>query len=362
MGDLFDYLVWRGDIRFSQLPPNGVDALIFSALSYVDFDDIVPDQINLSIPFCDAVKQIFELDNLDNRFRVKKDMELLRAAAQTERFGQVDLCYYQNVFVPEEETQFAAITYLLDDGSAFLTFRGTDKTLIGWKEDFNMSFQESVPAQRLAKHYVEAFAQASLRPLHIGGHSKGGNLAMYASSKVDTDIQERILDIYNQDGPGFRDKMLEDAGYLRMIPKMHTYVPQSSIFGMLMEHKEPCTIIKSRYVGIMQHDPYNWEVLGKDFIILEEMTPDSVFLDQTFDEWFNSMSEEECNSFVDSLFQLLMTPEINRPRDLLKPQNVFNYVKELHVDEERRKVIGNELMKLIEAAKHNVGKAILPKE
>ena len=179
---------------------------------------------------------------------------------------------------------------------------------------------------------------------------------------MDVSIQERILEVYNQDGPGFRDKMLEDEGYLRMIPKIHTYLPQSSIFGVLMERKEPCTIIKSRFMGIMQHDPYNWEVLGREFIILEEAAPDSQFFDHTVDEWLESMSNEERNEFIDTVFHLIMTPEANRPRDLLKPHNILTYFKTLQMDEERRKVIGVEMAKLIEAAKNSVGKMIPSKE
>ncbi len=198
---------------------------------------------------------------VDIAVSVHRTMQECMAAA-TERFGSIGLCYYKNIFDVEKETQFAAITYMLDDGSAFLTFRGTDKTIIGWKEDFNMAYQNSIPAQRLARAYVQHFAMESDRILRVGGHSKGGNLAIYASSTVDENIQNRILEVYNQDGPGFREYMLEDEGYLRLIPKIHTFLPQSSIFGILMVHKEPCTIIKSRYVGIMQHDPYNWEVMG----------------------------------------------------------------------------------------------------
>lgn len=354
MGDVFDYLTWRGDIRFSQLPPNSVDALIFSALSYIEFDDIVPGEIKYSISLREAAKQVLDLPELENKFRVKKDLELLSVAAETERFGSIELCYYQNIFIPEEETQFAAITFLLDDGSAFLTFRGTDKTLIGWKEDFNMSFQESIPAQRLAKSYVQMFAEANNRKLRIGGHSKGGNLAVYAAAKNDEAIQDRILEVYNQDGPGFRDKMLEDPGYLRIIPKIHTFVPQSSIFGLLMEHKEPYTIIKSKYVGIMQHDPYNWEVMGKDFVLSEELTPDSRFIDKTFDAWLSGMTNEERNEFVDTVFDLVMTPDAIRPIDILRPQNILTYFKTLQMDEERRKAIGTELSKLVGAAKQSM--------
>ena len=356
MGDLFDYLAWRGDILFSQQPPNDVDALIFTAMSYVDFDDIVSGNVNETIPLQEAVEKVFELPDLIHKVRVKQDLELLNAAAQTQRYRAIELCYYKNVFDIEKETQFAAITYLLDDGSAFLTFRGTDKTIIGWKEDFNMSYQNSIPAQRLARAYVQHFAMESDRILRVGGHSKGGNLAIYAASTVDVGIQDRILEVYNQEGPGFRDYMLEDEGYLRLIPKIRTFLPQSSIFGILMVHKEPCTVFKSRYVGIMQHDPYNWEVMGKEFIILDKLTEDSQFFDNIFDEWLESMTNEERNEFVDTFFDLIMTPDATRLRDILKPQNILTYFKTLHMDEERRKAIGDELSKLVDAAKRSIDK------
>lgn len=356
MADLFDYIAWRGDILFSQLSPNNVDALIFSALSYIDYDDIVPSVPEKTISLRDAAKKVLELPEQERKFRVKKDLDLLNMTAKTERFGSIGLCYYKNVFDVEKETQFAAITYMLDDGSAFLTFRGTDKTIIGWKEDFNMSYQNSIPAQRLARAYVQHFAMESDRILRVGGHSKGGNLAIYAASTVDEAVQKRILEVYNHDGPGFREYMLEDEGYLRMIPKIRTFLPQSSVFGILMVHKEPCTIIKSRYVGVMQHDPYNWEVMGKEFIILDELAGDSQFFNNIFDEWLESMTNEERNEFVDTFFDLIMTPDTTRPRDILKPQNILTYFKTLHMDEERRKTIGSELSKLIDVAKHNIEK------
>ena len=356
MADLFDYIAWRGDILFSQLPPNNVDALIFSALSYIDYDDIVPSVPEKTISLRDAAKKVLELPEQERKFRVKKDLDLLNMTAKTERFGSIGLCYYKNVFDVEKEAQFAAITYMLDDGSAFLTFRGTDKTIIGWKEDFNMSYQNSIPAQRLARAYVQHFAMESDRILRVGGHSKGGNLAIYAASTVDEAVQKRILEVYNHDGPGFREYMLEDEGYLRMIPKIRTFLPQSSVFGILMVHKEPCTIIKSRYVGVMQHDPYNWEVMGKEFIILDELAGDSQFFNNIFDEWLESMTNEERNEFVDTFFDLIMTPDTTRPRDILKPQNILTYFKTLHMDEERRKTIGSELSKLIDVAKHNIEK------
>lgn len=354
MSDMFDYLTWRGDIRFSQLPLNSVDALIFSTLSYIDYDAIVPENICEGIRLCDAAEILKQKPDLNRRIRVKKDLELLSAAAETERFKNLRLCFYQNIFIPDEDTQFSAVTFLCEDSFAFLAFRGTNKTLVGWKEDFNMAFQDSVPSQRLAKDYVCQFACQNTSQLYIGGHSKGGNLAVYAAAKCGENIQKRICAVFNQDGPGFRENMLEDEGYLRIVPKILTYVPQSSVFGMFMGRKEPSTIIKSKSVSVMQHDPYNWEVRGKNFILLDEFTPDSKFIDSTFDHWLAQMNNEERNAFVDALFRLVMTPDAVRPRDLMRPKNMVTYFKTLQMDEECRKAIGTDLSKLVESAKYTM--------
>jgi hypothetical protein len=282
---------------------------------------------------------------------VDKDKELLLAAAESERFGRTGMCFYKNVFIPEEETQFAAVTFLLEDGSAFLAFRGTDYSVVGWKEDFNMTFQDSIPAQRLAMEYVQEFAATTVAVFHLGGHSKGGNLAVYAAAKNPKAVQKKIIDIYNHDGPGFTEKMMSDEGYLNIIPKIRTYVPQSSVFGILLEHKETYTIVKSKKIGIMQHDPYAWEVLGNNFILAEELASDARFLDRTMEAWLAGMTKEERNEFVDTVFEMMMEEENSTIKDVLKPSKVVNYIKTLKVEEDKRKIISSELHKLVDAAK-----------
>lgn len=351
MSNVFDYLEWRGDVLFSQVPPNSVDALIFSALSYVDYDGIVPEDVYHFKPLREVVQKLFEMPDLDAKIRVDQDKELLLAAAESERFGRAGMCYYKNVFVPEEETQFAAVTFLLEDGSAFLTFRGTDYSIVGWKEDFNMTFQESIPAQRLAEEYVQHFASTTVADFRVGGHSKGGNLSVYAAAKNPKAVQSKIIDIYNHDGPGFTEKMMTDPGYLNIVPKIRTFVPQSSVFGMLLEHQEAYTIVKSKKIGIMQHDPYAWEVLGKGFVVVEQLTVDSRFLDRTMEAWLAEMTTEERNEFVDAVFEMMMEEETSTIKDILKPTRIVSYIKTLKVDEDRRKTISTELQKLIDAAK-----------
>ena len=353
MSDMFEYLKWRGDIPFSQLPPNPVDALIFSTLAYIRFQDIVPDTPERWITLEDAAVMFFDDPGAAGKVRVKADMELLSAAAQAPRFANVGLSFYQDVFIPEEDTQFAALTYYLPDGTAFLAFRGTDSTLVGWKEDFNMTFQESIPSQRLAQEYTQSFAAVSKAPMHLGGHSKGGNLAVYAAAKSDHFTRKRIVAVYNQDGPGFTEHMMTDPGYLDIVPKIRTYVPQSSVFGMLLEREEPHTIIKSSQIGLMQHDPYTWEVMGGNFITVQELTPDSKFLDRTFKSWLAGMSNEERNEFFDSVFELLMIDDTNRPRDIIRPQNIKNYIKTLQSDHDMRHVIASELANLIRSARRS---------
>lgn len=351
MADMFDYLSWRGDIRFAQLPINPVDALIFSTLSYIRFQNMVPETAKQWISLKEVAEAVFATQNPEALCRVPQDAELLHAAAKTARFGNVGMTLYRDILIPEEDTQFAAMTFMMDDGTVYMAFRGTDNTLVGWKEDFNMSFQEQIPAQRLAQEYLRDFAAVSRVPIWMGGHSKGGNLAVYAAAKCDHLIQSRIIEVYNQDGPGFSASMMEDPGYRRILPKLRTFVPQSSVIGMLLEHEEPYTIVKSNGMGLMQHDPYTWEIMGANFVLLEDLTEDSLFLDKTFKNWLAGMSNADRSAFFDTVFDLINSGNADHVRDLLQPDNLRTYLKTLKSDENMRHIIGSELKSLLESAK-----------
>ena len=351
MADMFDYLSWRGDIRFAQLPINPVDALIFSTLSYIRFQDIVPETSKQWIRLKDAAEALFAVENPEALCRVPQDAELLHTAAKTARFGNVGMTLYRDILIPEEETQFAAMTFIMDDGTVYIAFRGTDHSLVGWKEDFNMSFREQIPAQKLALEYLRDFAAVSRAPIWIGGHSKGGNLAVYAAAKSDHLIRSRIIEIFNQDGPGFSEAMMADPGYRSILPKIRTFVPQSSVIGMLLEHEEPYTVIKSSQTGLMQHDPYSWEVLGANFILLDELTDNSLFLDKTFKNWLAGMSNEDRSAFFDTVFDLLGAGGADQVQDLLHPDSVRSFFRGLKSDEKSRHILSSELRGLLTAAK-----------
>ena len=322
MANILDYIQWRGDLTFTQDPPNAVDALIFSALSYIHYGCRAEAQPQTPVTLREAAEDFFSLEDADDRIRVKNDLVILRMAAASLRFGQTKLCMYRDLLIPEQETQFAAMTFLLDDGSMFLAFRGTDSTLVGWKEDFNMTFQQSVPAQRLAQEYVRQVALEYGAPMRLGGHSKGGNMAVFAAARSSPMLQQRILEVYNNDGPGFTKYLMGDPGYLAMVPRIKTFLPQSSVIGMLLDHEEPYTVIRSKNVGLMQHDLYSWELMGREFITMDGLTESSHFLDATIKNWFAEMTNQERNQLVDAMFTLLGSSGADHAADLFQPKNI----------------------------------------
>ena len=351
MANVFDYLKWRGDLSFAQSPLNGVDALIFSGLSYVPFVGRVQNSPEVPITLRDAAEDFFADEDCESRVRSKNDPELLRAAACPSRFGSCRVVLYRDVLIPERETQFAAVTFLLPDDSVVLAFRGTDNSLVGWKEDFNMSFQQTVPAQLLAQSYVREAAAEFGGTLRLCGHSKGGNLAVFAAARSSPTVQARITEVYNNDGPGFTDYLMGDPGYLAMVPKIKTYVPQSSVIGMLLEHEEPYTVIKSSQVSLLQHDLYSWEVMGPEFVPMRSITADSQFLNQTIKSWIADMDAQERNRLVDAMFGLLGTGEIDKVLDIFHPRNIRTYIKTLGNDPETRRILSVEFQNLMEAVK-----------
>ena len=310
MPTVFDYLDWRGDISFSEVAPNEVDSLILSIISYVDFDNIVPES--------HAEKPIQLLSAARSYLRAHKGepayigaivppatLTLLAKAAKTKRFGYVKMLGYVNNVNPETQTQFSAVTYLLDGENIFVAYRGTDDSLIGWKENFNMSFMSPVPAQTEAVNYLKKAADSTKGKIFIGGHSKGGNLAVYATVKTTPEIKGRIVSTYNNDGPGFDTDFIEGLDYQNIKGKIRTLVPQSSVVGMLLEHEETYEVVKSTQTGLLQHDSFSWEVLGSKFIYLDSITEESRRIDQTLKNWLSDMDASQREEFVDAIYDTL---------------------------------------------------------
>jgi hypothetical protein len=202
--------------------------------------------------------------------------------------------------------QFAALTIETGDGAVYVSFRGTDDTLAGWKEDFELACLPEIPAQKKAERYVRDVAeQYPRRKLRLGGHSKGGNLAVYAGVFCPESIQRRILTVWSNDGPGFYTHMLTSEAYRTMQSKIRSIVPESSIVGMLLDHEEPYRIVKSTAKGLFQHDGFSWELIGDKFCTLQDRSDESKRVDRTLKLWLSQMNNTERANFIDSVYDLL---------------------------------------------------------
>ena len=351
MASMLDYIAWRGDLSFSSSAPNEVDALIFSTLSYIPFRGSVERNPEKPVLLRQAAREFFDIPDPEGYIRTQNDLELLKAAGESQRFGNIRIAEYRKIFIKERDTQFAAVTFLLDDGSIFISFRGTDNTLVGWKEDFSMCFRREIPSQKLAKQYLQDVLMDHSGPVRVSGHSKGGNVAVYAVSQSVPVIRERILEVYNQDGPGFSEAFLEDPGYRQILPILHTQVPQSSVIGMILNRAESIAIVKSNQSGIMQHDPFSWEVQGNRLVAVDSLSGNSIFLQLTIKNWLLGMDMETRVRMVDMLFDLLTSGDVEVTGDLFQPKNLVACVSRLRSSETIRKYLTEDLTGLFHAAK-----------
>lgn len=310
VANIEDYLQWRGDLSFQQDAFNAVDNLILSELAYVDLKDIVPTIENGgSITLRQAAEDFFELNDEEDLRKVQSFIWeapfFMQKMAQYPRFAQIELCNYEDRIDNDEQMQFAAFHAKLSDGTTYIAFRGTDDTLVGWKEDFNMSFIQPVPSQIAAVEYVKKTVKAGSGKLRLGGHSKGGNLAIYAAVKSAARIRRRIIEVYNNDGPGFDHDMLAEQAYQDMLPKVKTIVPEHSVVGMLLEHEERYMVVKSTQTGIMQHDALSWQVTGKRFDTVKEVSRSSRLLNEALSSWINGLTPKQRAAFVETLFSII---------------------------------------------------------
>lgn len=306
MSNIIDYVKWRGDLSFEDSPFNEVDGLVFSKLSYLIYDGIVNSgfEQNITLNEFEKLENEVEHDVLNMLFMKLEDYEdLLDVCAQSKRFGNVSLYNYVNIVQPSEELQFAAITYKLDNGKIVVAFRGTDDTVAGWKEDFNMGIMEIVPSQTESINYLNDVANHfEEEHMYLVGHSKGGNLALYSAINSSLKVNCRIERIINYDGPGFIKNLDDNPTYQRLLPRITTLIPQSSIIGMLLERKEECTVIKSNATGgFMQHYGFSWEVLGTSFVRQDELNKDSQIIDTTLKQFALYSSYEEKLNLLNAL-------------------------------------------------------------
>ncbi len=312
MGSLITYLETEQRL-FSEFPFNEVDSLVLSTLCYFRFEKagvVVPcgservllhDAVALS-DWCDLFAGCWLEDQGGSS-------DFAHAIMASRRYRYVEIGFFVDEFSSAVEKQFSAITFFLDSGACYLAFRGTDGTIVGWKEDFNMSFLPVIPSQRSAASYVSGVASGTTGPLFLGGHSKGGHLAEFAALDADQPVYERIFSVYNHDGPSFAEDPSPRMRTDEYACKLHKTVPVDSLFGMVYEDRESFCVVDAESFSVFQHNPFSWIVEEGRFKHLEDLSTGAMLIDDVFSNWIRTKDKEECERFVEAAFVMLCATE-----------------------------------------------------
>ncbi|HFU4501178.1 TPA: DUF2974 domain-containing protein [Streptococcus suis] len=320
MPNLLNYIKESQYDSFYDQPLNKLDILALTELSYLPFDKLVPASFTENGIRLDHLAEHFEA-TYQNGFPpfsmvTKNRLALFALLAKSIRFKSIKAFGFVDDYQLDQEQQFAAISYRLDRQTVLTCFRGTDDTIIGWKEDFQMTYMDEIPAQRSASDYLEKIMSNQKENFYIAGHSKGGNLALYSASKLSSNLQERIVAVYPFDAPGLHKKHLESPGYQAIQDRIYPLIPQNSIVGMMLETPENAQIVQSNTIGLLQHITFSWEIEGTDFKSAPALTSDSLQTDQTLKAWTASLTDEELKDFFDLFFGIFIQAGIERFSDI----------------------------------------------
>ena len=347
MTNMIDYLMWRGDIPISrEYPINEVDSLILARLSYFPFDkiDLKPKETIESVS-----KKSLNVE--DKYFSHKSEKELIKELIKAPRFKDLIITDYVHNSDKITEKQFGAVAIHLPKGEIYISYVGTDNTINGWKEDFNMAFMDNVPCQLSGLEYLKHISiKYPTKKIILGGHSKGGNIALYTFVSAPKITQYRIKEVYNFDGPGLNSTIWDKYYNTTLLNKIKTYIPQESIIGRLLIHKEKIIICESREKGIMQHDICSWHVLKDKLIKLDKTTKASEYINDAVENWLKETTIEERKIFIDTIFEILNSSEVDSFIEILSSititaPKILRKYKEL--SEEEKKTMSEMMKKFI---------------
>ena len=359
MSHIVSYIKRQQEKTFLEEPFNEVDALVLSQFIYLKLDGLVPttSEKKESVYLYEIANDMdYEKVFRDERYR-KDNVELLEAMVDSKRFRRMRMNYFSDITSVLAETQFTALTVFLEDGPNVVIYRGTDETMVGWKEDFNMSFKEPVTGQSLSALYLQQVSEQFDGKFIVTGHSKGGNFAVYASMNAGDKIQNRIEKVYSFDSPGFRPEILESVDFNKIKDRIIKYLPHSSIFGMLLQSKENYQIVECFSIGVLQHNPYNWQITENEFKKVDKLGRSSLFLNETYNEWLYSLSDEELHAYSEIWYHIMQEANITTMLDFTKEpgKTLTNLIDAIRETDDKTKEMAKELAHgLMEVAKENI--------
>ena len=303
MNGLYDYILWLGEFDFSAVPLREADAVILCLLTYCDFTPLFEHSDEALLRDCQGMIDAGAV-HIQRIGKTEPLMQILEAAAKSRRFGELRMTGCVDIMLPKEPIQFSAVTYHSDAGWSFIAYRGTDSSLAGWKEDFMISFKRT-EAQSLALQYAEDRINTE-RTWYLGGHSKGGNLALYATCMLPEDRRASIGRMFLLDGPGFCPEVIDPAIIGKINPMVTRIIPGFSIIGKLFDPRiEDTRIVQSSASGFLQHDPATWGIDHGKLALLPHTAPHSDIINTILGKWIGSMACEDREVFVNDIFDAL---------------------------------------------------------
>lgn len=364
MDTVLEYIDRYSDCTFEEKPFNDVDSLILCQLAYLKFDGIVPsvnsyeDSVVLKdLPQMPGYEGLFS----DVRYE-KPNRALIRGLTASKRFQNLKMNCFVDMVEKQWEMQFSAITYILENGLVYVAFRGTDENMVGWKEDFNMVYLAPVPAQEYSVKYLNTVAGRVRVPFIVGGHSKGGNLAIYSAMNCKPQVQEKILKVYSMDGPGFRPETLAAGGYEKIADRVERILPHSSLFGMIFAADLSYRVVESKAIGIAQHDPYKWVVKEDHFKPVKKIYGTRLQMDNALNAWLLSLNEEQVRIFGDTMYHVMLSSNTDNLIDLTADwkksvNGIITALKE--VDEDTKKVLKEVMRAFFEIAANQMKEEVV---
>ena len=342
MGNIIDYVKWRGDLSFEQDDVNDLDLFALANICIIDFtNSITSNEMTIE----ELSKSYFARNSNKTLGLIIPDAinDLMKELAKAKRFKDILVYDFINLNCLDRQLQYASMTFKLKNNLYFIGFTGTDDSIVGWKEDLNLMYLDFVPAQEEAIKYIRNALDKFPGNFMCGGHSKGGNMAVVGSAFNNND---RIVRVVAYDSPGVSDYINNSVEYNRLLYKIYTYLPEHSIIGRLMNHKELYHVIKSSAKGGAQHDPISWEIMGKDFIYLEKLSEMSLKIDSKITEIIDDMNMNERKGFCEVIYKLLQTTKATHLKELEgKSVNILaGYFK---LSKEEKRYIYKPVMKLI---------------
>lgn len=324
---IYNYLKEYGKYTFQEKEFNEVDNVIISMLGYVNFYNIVPAIDCGSIKLKDAASKFFKKhDKKDidkNIISVRDAIYLFKEVAKTDRFKNLDLFNYE--YQLSFDTQFGALCVKLPNNITYVVYEGTDSNISGWEEDFKIAYKFPVNSQKLAIQYLNMVTPLFGRKMYVGGHSKGGNLALIASMYCKPRVFRKIIHTYSNDGPGLRLKELNSFRYRKVSNKFIHIVPEQSFVGMLYNSKENYRVIKSNKKNLFQHNAVSWLVEDNHF---QDgiLSPSSIRIKNAMSRWLDKLDDEKKEEFTVALFSILKKANVN---DLveIKTSKISNMLK-----------------------------------